>query len=200
MAAINEHGKPDTFGASETHQRVNGGAHGATGGEHVIYQHDRLAGQIAGQLGGSQLAHATLGKIIAMEAGLHRAGGHGEPVQSGEGFTQLLSERDTAALNAHKHERGTFGVGFGNLMRHPAPGAAEVSGFQYNAFVRHGGGHKKSRAAALARESNAELIRFVSSTLAASQDRIKGVQIVTQSPVRRGGVCATATGDSPSSP
>ena len=47
-------------------------------------------------------------------------------------------------------------------------------GFQYNAFVTHGGGHKKSRAAALARESDAELIRFVSSTLAASQDRVKG--------------------------
>jgi hypothetical protein len=84
-------------------------------------------------------------------------------------------------------------------MRHPAPSAAEISGFQYDSFVRHIGRHKKSRAAALARESNAELIRFVSSTLAASQDRIKGVQIVTQTPVRRGGVCATGTGGSPSS-
>jgi hypothetical protein len=97
------------------------------------------------------------------------------PVQAGKGFTELLRERDAAALNAHKHQRGTLGVGFSNLMRHPAPSAAEISGFQYDSFVRHIGRHKKSRAAALARESNAELIRFVSSTLAASQDRIKGV-------------------------
>ena len=38
----------------------------------VINQHNRLAGQIAGQLGGAQLAHAALGKIIAMQTGLHR--------------------------------------------------------------------------------------------------------------------------------
>ena len=95
-------------------------------------------------------------------------------VQAGERFTELLRKRDSAALNAYEHERGTLGVCFGNLMRHPAPGAPEIGSFQYNAFVRHGGGHKKSRACALARESNAELIRFVSSTLAASQDRIKG--------------------------
>ncbi len=80
MPAVHEHRELNPPRTPEVHERVEGGAHGAPGVEHVVHQHERAVRDVEGQV---RLSHrdprpAREG-VVAIEGDVERAHRHVQP-------------------------------------------------------------------------------------------------------------------------
>ena len=89
VAAVGQHGELDARRAAVVEQRVDRGAHGAAGVEHVVDEHDRVVLEPERQVAGADLGRLARGEVVAVEGDVDLAGGQlgleqvgDEPVQA----------------------------------------------------------------------------------------------------------------------
>ena len=77
MAAVGEHGELHAVGAPVVEQRLDRGAHGATGEQHVVDDHDGQAGDVEVDVRGVQDGRIGAGRhIVPVEADVEVAEAH----------------------------------------------------------------------------------------------------------------------------
>ena len=122
-------------------QRVQRGARGASGVEHVVHQDDVLVLDVELHLA---LAHfgpvADGGEVVAIEGDVERADGHFGLLDAAQDLRQALRQRHAAAHDADQPEIVDAVVLLDDLVREPDDGALDFGGGHDLRFLAQVGG------------------------------------------------------------
>ena len=130
VAAVDEHRELDRSGPAELEQRVERGARGAAGEEHVVDEHDDAAGDV-GDLGRAERRDRAQADVVAVERDVEHAD------RDVDAFERRDRRRDAAAASATPRvyrPTSTMSLGavvaFDDLVRDPGDGPAQVGGVE----------------------------------------------------------------------
>ena len=104
VAAVDQHRELDGARPAEVVERVERGADGAAGEEHVVDQHDDLAVDPAGRDLGGQGAGRLQPQVVAVHRDVEGADGHGVPLDRGDPLGEPAGQRDAAGRDAEQDE------------------------------------------------------------------------------------------------
>ncbi len=118
VAAVGEHGELHALGAAVGEQRLDRGAHGAPGEEHVVDDHDREPGDVEVDVRGVQDRRVgAAGDVVAVEADVEVAERDLGVEQLLEQRVQPLGEERSATVDADERRSGIVRVALDDLVR-----------------------------------------------------------------------------------
>ena len=143
VAAVDQHGQPHRLRAADVVQRVERGADGAPGEEHVVDEDDGLAVDAARRdLGGQQRAGRLHPQVVAVHRDVERADRHVVPLDGGDPLGDPLGQRHAPAGDAEQDEVLGALVALEDLVGDAGEGPGDVgaSSTMRAASVGRGGG------------------------------------------------------------
>src|SRR5579883_158423 len=114
QAAVHQHAETNRRRAPEIRYSVERGAHGSTGIQHVVDDHDHLAGHVARNLRFGQLVRDG---VVAVEIDVQKSEQRAAPADAFDALGQTLRERFAAAANADEIKAVLRVFGLEHLMR-----------------------------------------------------------------------------------
>ena len=126
MAAVDQHGQLHAGRAADVHQRVERGADGAAGEQHVVDEHDRHAVDIERDLGGMYFGAEIRSEIVAVQADVQPAQGDLHPLDGLDALREPLRQQVAARDDAHKRQIAGALVGLEDLMRDAREGSVDL--------------------------------------------------------------------------
>ena len=109
VAAVGEHGELDAAGPPVVEQRLDRGADGAAGVEHVVDEDDRVVLEPERQVAGADLGRLARGEVVAVEGDVDVARGQLGLEQVGDQPVQPRGEVGAAAVDADEGDRARRG-------------------------------------------------------------------------------------------
>ena len=137
MAAVNQHRELDFFRAAKIVQRVHCRARGAAAEQHVVHQHDGLAGHVERDDGRVNRGSGALVQIVTMHVHVENTHRHGVVPDAGESLCESGREVVAANGNAYQHHVVAIFVALGNFMRNAREGALDRRGVEDDGGFRH---------------------------------------------------------------
>ena len=149
MATVDHDGQLHGPGPPEIVEGVEGGPDGPTGEEHVVDQHDHLAGQVTGDVGHRLGEDRSQPDVVAVEGDVEAAQDDLGALDLAQHLGHAGGQRDTAGLQADQDHVLDAAVALDDLVRHPGQGALHV-GRGENLGVGHEHAPEGPRVTALA--------------------------------------------------
>ena len=129
MSAVDEHRELHCARAAELVQRVERGAGGAAGEQHVVDQHDDLPGDV-GDLGGPERRDGPQPDVVAVEGDVEHADRGLDVLERGDRGRDPAGEGDAAGVEADEDDVVGAVVALDDLVRDPGQRPAEVGGVE----------------------------------------------------------------------
>lgn len=104
MPAVHQHRQLHASRAADVHERIERGTDGATGEEHVVYEHDVLAVHIEVDFGGMHFGGEVSGEVVTVEADVELAERHLRALDLLDLLSQALGEQIAARDDADERE------------------------------------------------------------------------------------------------
>ena len=170
VAPVDEHGQLDGTRTPVLGHGVERGADGAPGEQDVVDEDDQPVVEPAvGHVCVAERASRMPPQVVAVEGGVHRTDGRGDPGELGDRRGQPPGQHGTAGRDADEHElRGVLGAErrlLDDLVRDARDGAGDVGGAQ----------QLPVGSAGAARPRDVEVATGLS--FPASRDGLKGLEI-----------------------
>ena len=139
VAAVDEDRETHPARPADVVQRVERGADGAPGEQHVVDQdHGLVVDAARRDLGRQQRAGRLHPQVVAVHRGVERPDRDVEALHRGDPLGDPLGQRHTAAGDAEEHEVARALVAFEDLVGDPGQCPVDVTGVENNSTVRRG--------------------------------------------------------------
>ena len=101
MSTVDQHGQLNAPRAAEIVQRVHRRARRPPAIQHIVHQHDRLAGHVERDDRGLDIRGGSLAEIVPVHAHIQQTYRHGLAPYAGEQGAESVGQGDAASLDAH---------------------------------------------------------------------------------------------------
>ena len=129
MAAVDQHGQLHAARPAMVEERVQRGADGAAGVEHIVADHHVAALHIeADRSRRNHRANAGRGEIVAVKLDIEHARVHGPLFDAGDQLAQPFRQRNAAALDPHQGQILAAVALFHDLVGQAHQGALNLRG------------------------------------------------------------------------
>ena len=131
MTAGDQHRQLHRLGAAEFGEGVECSAHRAPGEEHVVDQHDRAAGDVDGNLGGTGRRDRAQRDVVAEEGDVERANGHLDVLELRDRGGEAVGDGDAPGVETDEHDVVGTTVALDDLVGDAGVGPAQVAGIEH---------------------------------------------------------------------
>ena len=137
MAAVNQHGQLNSFGPAQVVERVEGRAGGASTEQHVVHEHDRLAGDVERNHCWMDLRSDLMIQVVAVHGDVEAAHGNRMAPNTLQQAGEASGQMHTTPLHTHQHHLRARLVPFGDFVGDARQRPAQRPGVQNDGWFRH---------------------------------------------------------------